>query len=169
MQDSLGITFWSVYAKFKLQFYKRAFGRFESREASLTAVETFCVEVIHALGEPTVNEFAKFVNISQANAAYKIQNLIEKKYVRKVRSENDKREYHLCLTEKFDAYNRLNTDYIDTVVARVRGRFSEEEINIIEHMLRVINAELMPEIVTTRDAPTLPAVLSVAASVDAQA
>lgn len=151
MRDSLGDSFWGVYAKFKLQFYKRAFGRFESREASLTAVETFCVEVIHALGEPTVNEFAKFVNISQANAAYKIQNLIEKKYVKKVRSENDKREYHLCLTEKFDAYNRLSTDYIDTVVTRVRGRFSAEEINVLEHMLRVINDELMPEIVTPRD------------------
>jgi len=167
MRDSLGLAFWGVYIKFKLQFYKRAFGRFESREASLTAVETFCVEVIHALGEPTVNEFAKFVNISQANAAYKVQSLIEKKYVRKVRSENDKREYHLCVTEKFHDYNRMSTDYIDTVVERVRARFDPAEVEIFENMLRVIDSELMPEIVTMRDARTLPAVPSVASSVDA--
>ncbi|MDR0904576.1 MAG: MarR family transcriptional regulator [Oscillospiraceae bacterium] len=146
MRDSLERAFLDVYTKFKLQFYRKVFGRFESREASLTAVETFCVEVIHALGEPTVNEFAKFVNISQANAAYKIQNLIEKDYVRKSRSENDRREYHLLVTERFHAYNRLSTDYIGTVASRVRERFTPQETATFENILRTIHDELMPEI-----------------------
>ena len=49
-----------VYHKFKMQFYQKVFTRFEDREASLTTVETFCVETIYALGSPTVNEFASF-------------------------------------------------------------------------------------------------------------
>ncbi|MDR0838593.1 MAG: MarR family transcriptional regulator [Oscillospiraceae bacterium] len=146
MRDTLENAFQDVYTKFKLQFYRKIFGRFEAREASLTAVETFCVEVIHALGEPTVNEFAKFVNISQANAAYKIQNLIEKDYVRKSRSENDKREYHLLVTERFNEYNRLSTDYIALVVSRVRERFTPQEAATFENILRTIHDELMPEI-----------------------
>jgi DNA-binding MarR family transcriptional regulator len=144
--DSLERSFQAVYTKFKLQFYRKIFSRFETREASLSAVETFCVEVIHALGEPTVNEFAKYVNISQANAAYKIQNLIEKGYVVKVRSENDRREYHLRMTERFHDYNRVNTDYVGVVVSRIRERFGGEKASEFEHILSVIAAELMPEI-----------------------
>ena len=79
-------TFNSVYTKFKLHFYKAVFSRFQDREASLTAVETFCMEIIMALGRPTINEFARFVNISPPNAAYKVNSLIQKGYVRKEQS-----------------------------------------------------------------------------------
>jgi DNA-binding MarR family transcriptional regulator len=146
MENSLEQAFEDVYTKFKLQFYRKIFSRFETREASLTAVETFCAEVIHALKQPTINEFAKFVNISPSNAAYKIQSLVEKGYVRKERSENDRREYHIDVTEKYFEYSRLSTDYVGAVTARIRDRFSERETELYEHMLRVIADELMPEL-----------------------
>lgn len=53
-----------VYTKFKLHFYRAVFGRFKRREATLTTVETFCMEIILALKEPTHNEFASFAHIS---------------------------------------------------------------------------------------------------------
>jgi DNA-binding MarR family transcriptional regulator len=141
-------SFLGVYTKFKLHFYRKIFGRFETREASLSAVETFSVEVINALNNPTISDFARFVNISQANAAYKVQSLIKKGYVRKVRDEKDRREYRLLLTERFDEYNRLNTDYVGEVVSRMERRFSPEELKTLRYILDVINAELMPEIPT---------------------
>ena len=54
----LETAFSKVYTKFKLHFYRAVFGRFQAREATLTTVETFCMETIAALGEPTVNEFS---------------------------------------------------------------------------------------------------------------
>ena len=57
-------AFFRVYTKFKLHFYQELFRRFQDREASLTTMETFCVESIQALGSPTVNEFANFMRIS---------------------------------------------------------------------------------------------------------
>ena len=60
-------AFAEVYSKFKLHFYKKVFSRFEGREASLTTVESFCMEIIQALDGPTVNEFASFVQISPPN------------------------------------------------------------------------------------------------------
>ena len=62
------------------------FSQLHEREASLTTVETLCVETIHALNNPTVNEFASFIKISPPNAAYKINSLINKGYIKKVRS-----------------------------------------------------------------------------------
>ncbi|MDR0915996.1 MAG: MarR family transcriptional regulator [Oscillospiraceae bacterium] len=145
MGDTLEQAFGEVYLKFKLQFYKKIFSRFEEREASLTAVETFCAEAINALRNPTIKQFAEFVNISQENAAYKVQSLIKKGYVTKVRSTTDRREYHLRMSDRFYDYLRVNTDYIGTVVARVKERFSASEIETFERVIRVMSAELMPE------------------------
>ena len=58
MIATLEQSFDEVYTKFKLHFYQEIFQRFQTREASLTTVETFCMESIKALGSPTVNEFA---------------------------------------------------------------------------------------------------------------
>jgi DNA-binding MarR family transcriptional regulator len=146
VNDSLQSLFLGVYTKFKLHFYRKIFSRFEAREASLTAVETFCVEVISALDNPTISDFARFVNISQANAAYKVQSLIKKGYVEKVRDERDRREYRLVLTERFYDYSRLNTDYVEEVVNRMEEHFAPDELKTLKHILRVIETELMPEI-----------------------
>ena len=70
-------SFNRVYTKFKLHFYQAVFARWQDREASLTTVETFCMEIINALGNPTINEFSSFVDISPPNAAYKINSLIQ--------------------------------------------------------------------------------------------
>ena len=139
-------AFKQVYTKFKLHFYRAVFGRFQKREASLTTVETFCMEIIAALGQPTVNEFSRFVGISAPNAAYKINNLIQKGYVRKEQSESDKREYHLVVTQKYIDYYNINYRYLGKVMARLQRRFSPEDLAKLEEMLTIISEELMPEI-----------------------
>ena len=94
-------SFTEVYTKFKLHFYQEIFSAFQDQEAGLSAMETFCMEVILALNEPTVNEFASFVRISSPNAAYKINSLLQKGYLEKRQSSSDRREYHLRPTEKY--------------------------------------------------------------------
>jgi DNA-binding MarR family transcriptional regulator len=139
-------SFLNIYTKFKLHFYRRIFGRFETREASLTMVETCCVEVINALDDPTISDFARFVDISQANASCKVQSLIKKGYVIKVRDEKDRREYRLRLTKRFDDYNRLHLDYMNEVFTRAEARFAPEELEALGRILEIMDNELMPEV-----------------------
>ena len=139
-------AFFTVYTKFKLHFYKEIFQRFQSREASLTTVETFCMETIMALGHPTVNEFASFMCISSPNAAYKVGSLIKKGYVRKVQSETDRREYHLEVTQKYIDYYNISASYLEEVMARIARRFTPEECGKLEEMLEIVSHELMPEV-----------------------
>ena len=139
-------AFFTVYTKFKLHFYKEIFQRFQSREASLTTVETFCMETIMALDNPTVNEFASFMCISPPNAAYKVNSLIKKGYINKVQSETDRREYHLQVTQKYIDYNNISSAYRETVMDRISQRFTEEECRKLEEKLVIISEELMPEI-----------------------
>ena len=139
-------AFYQVYTKFKVHFYQEIFQRFQNREASLTTVETFCMETILALGSPTVNEFATFMRISPPNAAYKVNSLVKKGYIRKVQSPDDRREYHLEVTQKYIDYYNISASYTTEVVARANRRFSPEDCAKLEEMLTIVSRGLMPEV-----------------------
>ena len=139
-------AFFDVYTKFKLHFYQEIFSRFQDREASLTTVETFCMETIQALGSPTINEFATFMHISAPNAAYKVNSLIKKGYIKKVQSPEDRREYHLQVTQKYIEYYNISSAYLVRVMDRVAERFSPEDCAKLEEILTVVSQELMPEV-----------------------
>ena len=138
-------TFIEVYTKFKLNFYRGIFERLQERESSLSASEAYAAEVIYALREPTISQFAEFLHISQPNATYKVNTLVRKGYIVKVKSSTDKREYHLRTTTKFLDYYAINQNYLSIVMQRIREHFSSEETEQLENMLRIISEELMPE------------------------
>jgi DNA-binding MarR family transcriptional regulator len=104
------------------------------------------MECIKALGNPTINEFASFMCISPPNAAYKVNSLIKKGYVRKVQSTVDRREFHLEVTQKYMDYYNLSANYMREVMDRISRRFGPEDCAKMEEMLRIISEELMPEI-----------------------
>ena len=139
-------AFQDVYTKFKLHFYQNVFQRFATREATLTTVESFCMEGIMAMGEPTIAEFSRMMQISTPNAAYKIGSLVRKGYVEKIQSTTDRREYHLRPTQKYIEYYSISYAYLHTVIERVRERFPEEDTAKMEERLTIISNELMPEL-----------------------
>ena len=138
-------SFIDVYDKFKLQFYRKVFELVRERDGSLSAMEAFSLEVIKMLNQPTVSQFADFLNISQSNATYKVNNLIKKGYLERENSQVDRREYHLILSEKYYHYMDLLTSYELKVVRRMKERFSPEDAGKLDEMLRVIADELMSE------------------------
>lgn len=137
--------FLEVYDKFKLEFFRRIFELVRERDGSLSAMEAFSIEVIHALHEPTIGEFAEFLNISQSNATYKVNNLIKKGYLIKQNSEADRREYHLVLSDKYYGYTDIMRSYVDTVMDRVKDSFTAQEQAEFTAALAKISDGLMPE------------------------
>ena len=138
--------FQTIYTKFKLHFYREIFGNWTMQEATLTTVETFCMEVIYTMKRPTINEFANFIKISQPNAAYKVNNLIRKGFLRKIRSQKDKREYFLEVTDKYIEYLDIEHSYMHKVLERLQSRFTKNQLEELDGMLKIISTELMPEI-----------------------
>lgn len=139
-------SFTEVYNKFKLQFYRGLFDQVRERDGSLSAMEAFSLEVIGILGEPTVGQFADFLNISQSNATYKVNSLIKKGYIERLNSTVDRREYHLKLSEKYYNYINLMDAYQREVIERIEERFPKEDVEKFEEILKVMSKELMPEI-----------------------
>lgn len=138
-------SFVEIYDKFKLKFYRSVFELVREREGSLSAMEAFSLEVINMLSEPTVGQFADFLNISQSNATYKVNSLIKKGYLERQNSQTDRREYHLVLSEKYYNYESLMSSYELQVIGRIKQRFSKEDLENFDRMLKIISTELMPE------------------------
>lgn len=138
--------FAKVYAKIKLHYYQKVFEKIQGKDTGLTTVETFCMEIICASDGATVNEFAKLANLSSPNAAYKVNNLVKKGYLKKVQSNEDKREYHLYVTEKYLEYHKTSLEYFETIMGRLQERFSQEELDTVKRVLRAMDEEMTSEI-----------------------
>ncbi len=136
----------ALYSKFRIHYYRDVFRRINSRELSLTTTEVYCVEIIHNLGKPTIQEFANFIGISSPNATYKVNSLIKKGYVKKLQSDTDKREFYLDVTEKFYRYYNINEKYLDIVEERLKNELSPEEFKMFNDTLKKIYYEMMPEV-----------------------
>lgn len=143
-------SFIEVYTKFKLQICRDVFGGHDEEPSSLTTVESLCMEVISAMERPTINEFATYIGISQPNAAYKVNSLIRKGYLKKIRSVRDKREYFLEVTDKYREENGSGERYLETVLERLNERLAPEEAEALAARLNLISSELMPEIPSYR-------------------
>ena len=141
-----------VYRKCKMSLYARVMKSFaDDREDALSAMEVICMELIVALEEPTVNEFARYASLSAPNAAYKVGRLVKKGYLEKVRSEKDHREYHLRPTEKYDLEYGEVFGYTDEVSRKLREKFSQEDLAKFDVMLRYVGNLVMPDANSVRD------------------
>lgn len=131
--------FEKLYFKFRDNYCKNLFSNVNEEEDGLNPTESYCVEAIYLLKRPTVHQFANFVNISQPNATYRINNLISKGYVRKVMSTEDRREYYLEVTDKFSKDYGINASYNSELISKIYSSFTPEEIEKIDHFLMRIN------------------------------
>ena len=50
------------------------------------------------------------------------------------------------VTQKYLDYYNISYHYLNTVMSRIRARFSPEDVAKLEGMLEIISRELMPEI-----------------------
>ncbi|MBQ4353342.1 MAG: MarR family transcriptional regulator [Clostridia bacterium] len=125
--------------KLRLRFYKRIFSVIREREGSLTAMEVFCVEIIHGLGNPTISEFAAFIGISRPAASYKVASLIQKGYIIKESSEGDKREFRLRLTDKYYQYIRLYEDSFRQYVLSAEKKCTPEQLESFAKVLSTLD------------------------------
>ena len=135
-----------MYDKFKLMLYDKALKeRGRSMPGELSLQEVIYMEIIIALGAPTVAEFSKYAKLSAPNTAYRLKKLEEKGYVVRAQSEHDKREYRIQATERYREQYGVIFDYIHIVCERIEERFSPEDVETFGNMLGIISEELMPE------------------------
>lgn len=120
-------NFEKIYRNFRLHLYQYIFSVLGEREGSLTVTEFFAVETIALMDSPTVSEFAEFLSITSSHASYKVRQLIEKGYVKKVPTD-DKRTFKLEVTEKFTKYYHRDNAYGKYIFDILKQTLTDEEI-----------------------------------------
>lgn len=133
------------YERFRLLSYRRLFHLLRERDGSLSATEAFSVDVIYLLRGPTVREFADCIGISQPNATYKVNSLIQKGYIEKIPSVLDRREAHLHVTEKFMRYCQEGEGALAGAAHILKERFSPEEVHTFTRMMETLTEALDEE------------------------
>lgn len=123
------------YKRYRLSKYRSIFALIKERSGSLSATEAFCVDVINLLNRPTIKQFSDFIGISQSNATYKINSLIQKGYINKIISEEDRREYRLVTTDKYHNYFDADDGCTTTAVKLMAEKYSAEELDKFGEML----------------------------------
>lgn len=141
----------SIYLKYKLNFYQNLYRNNDSSEEPLTVMEKFCAEAIFALQGPTVNQLARFIRVSQPNAAYKVNNLVKKGHVEKVRSQKDHRQVHLFVTEKFKRYYQVNYRYVDDILTCLKGKVTEEQLDVFKEVLEAMDDGVLEHVAEDLD------------------
>ena len=131
-------VFQQVYNIFKMNFYASMCAN--SKE--LTMQEAFSLDIIYMLGNPTILEYANYMGISQPNATYKLNQMIEKGYLTKAVAQEDKRSFRLKVTDKFLDCYRDNDRYIKTILGDIENIFSEEEVNLLIKMLNTVQQHM---------------------------
>ena len=136
----------NMYDKFKLMLYDRALKeRGSSAPGDLSLQEVIYMEIIIALGSPTVAEFSRYSKLSAPNTAYRLNKLEEKGYITRTRSDQDKREFRIVPTSRYREEYGIIFDYIHLVCDRIEERFSPDDVDKFREMLGIISGELMPE------------------------
>lgn len=138
-------SFITIIMKFKYLFYKRFYDNLNNKDSGLTSTEAFCLDAIYILNRPTITELAKFLKISNSNVAYRIMNLINKGYVKKIQSQFDKREYYLLTTNKYDKYYGIDNELLESVTSKLEMKLTREEIKKLDQSLRSVMEELEEE------------------------
>lgn len=116
------------------------FNRIKDKDESLSSSEYFCLECIYLMGNPTVSQFANFLDISSPNATYKIKQLIKKGFITKEKSKTDGREYLLKVTQKFYDFYENKEDYV--LVNDLKQNMDKKERKKIDKIMKIMTEQI---------------------------
>lgn len=130
-----------IFRTLRLVRYKQLFNSFNEKNEALSATDACSLEVIYLLNNPTVNEFANFISISQPSASYRLSSLEAKGLIEKAPCVRDKRESKIKVTDKFRGEYISRIPEWEAAVKSVMQRYSKEETKMIKRFLLQVAAE----------------------------
>lgn len=106
--------------------------------SSLTHTQLHYLENINRLGNPNITELAIHLKLSKPTVKVAIDKLIEKDYIFKVQSDEDRRSAHIHLTEKGKLINQMH-DYAHRRIAEfLSQKLSKAELDELVLLLNKV-------------------------------
>lgn len=96
--------------------------------ADISMKQLFYIDMIDRLGNPTFGELSKSLGLSKPSITAIVQKLIRGGYIRKDRSTEDKRIFHIYLTEKGRQVCKLHEETHEQIIQNFQKYLSDAEM-----------------------------------------
>lgn len=108
--------------------------------SGLTLTQMHYLETINSLDNPNITELAQKLKLSKPTVKVAIDKLIEREFVYKVQSDEDRRSAHLHLTEKGKLINQMH-DYAhsrisESIIRKLNEQEQEQFIFLMEKIFK---------------------------------
>jgi len=108
---------------------------------SLTHTQMHYLETINLLDNPNITELATTLKLTKPTVKVAMDKFIEKDFLYKVRSDEDRRSAHLHLTEKGKLINQMHDYYHRRIAESFTRKLSREELETLVGLLIKVLSE----------------------------
>jgi DNA-binding MarR family transcriptional regulator len=110
----------------------------QSDFSDLTQQQFHYLQVIVRMKNPNLTELAVELGITKPTVTSLVDKLVEKGYVSRVQSDEDRRTMHLHINRKGDKIKVLRTNVYDRLTEKIRSELNETEVTILAELLKKI-------------------------------
>ncbi len=107
----------------------------------LTVQQMNYLENINILDNPNITELALQLKLSKPTVKVAVDKLIERDYVYKIQSDEDRRSAHLHLTEKGKLINQMHEYAHKRIAESILRKLNEDELKTLEELLTKVLVE----------------------------
>lgn len=108
---------------------------------NLTITQMHYLETINLLRNPNITELALQLKLSKPTVKVAVDKLIEREYIYKIQSDEDRRSAHLHLTEKGKLINQMHEYAHKRIAESFRKKLCNEELITLEGLLEKVVSE----------------------------
>jgi DNA-binding MarR family transcriptional regulator len=122
----------------------RIFGELESKAlqeselSELSLKQMVYLESIARMEQPTFSDLARRLGVSKPSVTAIVSKLIEKGYVEKMQSAEDKRIFYILLTEKGHGLNKMHSNLHRQIANHFSSALEPSEINQLGLLLHKV-------------------------------
>ncbi len=104
----------------------------------LTLTQMNYLETINNLHNPNLTELAREMNLTKPTVKAAIDKLIEKDFISRVKSDDDRRSAHLHLTVKGKVINHIHEFAHKQMAEFISSKLTTDEINLLKTLFEKV-------------------------------
>jgi DNA-binding MarR family transcriptional regulator len=105
---------------------------------SLTHTQMHYLETISLLHNPNLTELAMSLKLTKPTVKVAVDRLMEKDFLYKIQSDEDRRSTHLHLTEKGNLINQMHDYYHKRIAEFISRKLNQEEMETLVGLLNKV-------------------------------
>lgn len=106
--------------------------------SDLTQQQLHYLRVVVRMNNPTLSELARELNLTKPTVTVLVDKLVEKGYIRRVKSDKDRRSMHLHINDKGSKINSLREIAYKKLSEKISTGLNKNETVILTELLRKI-------------------------------